>query len=422
MSEIDRAISLISKDNLVSILSKIVDAASPTGEEGPCAREIVHILNKYNLQGEEQVLDQQQSNAIGRISGRYSDSHDTLMFYAPIDTVTSSDPSEDLPWAGPEMKPEMWAKSSTDGRYVYGLGAHNPKGHVACIIEAGRVIKESNASIEGDLLLGFGAGGMPTNSREGTRIDAGHGVGCDYMMQQGPKPHHAVIAKSGWSISWEEVGLVWFEVKVKGIHNYSGARHLMPYVNPIVDAARLIEKIEDWLIKWPEAHRSGLVAPQGVISFIESGWERMPSFTPAVCRLRIDLRISPRTTIEEAEAAFAEMLRSCSDELGIETSYQRIVAIPGARTDPKDLIIEQSIKSWEAISGNKHHAVTGMSGATDANILRGHGVSTARVGLPKAQIPNIDFQLGMNAVDIDDLYNLTALLTHIALSFQKNKN
>ena len=148
----------------------------------------------------------------------------------------------------------------------------------------------------------------------------------------------------------------------------------------------------------------------------------MPSFTPAVCRLRIDLRISPRTTIEEAEAAFAEMLRSCSDELAIETSYQRIVAIPGARTDPKDLIIEQSIKSWEAISGNKHHAVTGMSGATDANILRGHGVSTARVGLPKAQIPNIDFQLGMNAVDIDDLYNLTALLTHIALSFQKNKN
>ena len=121
MSEIDRAISLISKDNLVSILSKIVDAASPTGEEGPCAREIVHILNKYNLQGEEQVLDQQQSNAIGRISGRYSDSHDTLMFYAPIDTVTSSDPSEDLPWAGPEMKPGMWAKSSTDGRYVYGL-------------------------------------------------------------------------------------------------------------------------------------------------------------------------------------------------------------------------------------------------------------------------------------------------------------
>lgn len=417
----EKAKSLVDPDSLVKILFALVDVASPTGEEAPLAKRIVEILKEYELLGQEQIIDNQQSNAVGKIKGGQSEDFPSLMLYAPIDTVTSANPKEDLPWVGPEMKPEMWAKSSTDGTYVYGLGAHNPKGHAACIIEAARVLKEMKIPLKGDVLLGFGAGGMPTNARVGTRPDSGHGVGCDHMMKKYPKPDSAVIAKSGWSISYEEVGLIWFEVEVKGIHNYSGARHLMPYSNPITDAGKLIEKIDQWLLAWPDKHRSGLVAPQGVVSFIESGWERMPSFTPAVCRFRIDLRISPRTSPDEAEAEFAKALKIFSEELEIKTSYKRLVAIPGYTTPENAPIIQQSIKSWEAITDKKHQFSKGMSGATDANILRGHGVPTARVGLQKAKIPNIDFQLGMNAVAIKDLYELTILLVHIAISFCNKK-
>lgn len=419
----EKAKAHIDKERLVRTLSAMVDVASPTGEEGPLARRIVELLNEYGLSGKEQVIDSQQSNAVGKIEGSEPNDAPSLLLYAPIDTVTSANPDEDLPWVGPEMKPEMWAKSRADEAHVYGLGAHNPKGHAACIIEAAIVLKEMNIPLKGNLLLGFGAGGMPTNARTGTRPDSGHGVGCDHMMSQHPKPDSAVIAKSGWSISYEEVGLIWFEVEVKGIHNYSGARHLMPYINPITDAAKLIAKIEEWLLAWPDKHRSGLVAPQGVISFIESGWERMPSFTPAVCRFRIDLRLSPRTSPEEAEADFAKALKKYSEELSIETSYKRLVAIPGHTTPKETAIIQQSIQSWEAITGEKHEFRYGMSGATDANILRGHGIPTARVGLQKAKLPSIDFQLGMNAVAINDLYELTLLLVHLAISFcNKNNN
>ena len=420
-AQFELAKSLISKDSLVNILSKIVDVPSPTGEEGPLAKKVVELLNEFKLEGQEQVIDDLQSNAIGEIQGIEPNNYPSLMLYAPLDTVTSNNPTEDLPWIGPEMRPEMWAKSRTDGTYVYGLGAHNPKGHAACIIEAARVLRATNIPLFGNLKLGFGAGGMPTNARPNQRPDSGHGVGCDYMMRQGAKPDSAVIAKSGWSISWEEVGLIWFEVRVKGIHNYSGARHLMPYSNPILDAGKLIEKIDQWLLEWPDKHRSGLVAPQGVVSFIASGWERMPSFTPAVCRFRIDLRISPRTSPDEAEAAFATALKTFSAALGIETEYERLVAIPGATTPEDAPIIQQSIQSWETVTGKKHQFSKGMSGATDANILRGHGVPTARVGLQKAKIPNIDFQLGMNAVAIKDLYELTVLLVHIAISFCNEK-
>lgn len=225
-----------------------------------------------------------------------------------------------------------------------------------------------------------------------------------------------MIAKSGWSVSWEEVGLIWFEVTVEGDHNYVGSRHLMPYTNPIVDAARLIEKIEAWLIRWPDQHRSGLVAPQGVVSYIESGWRRMPAFTPAACRFRIDLRLSPRTDSSEAEAEFASVLKRFSDELGIKASYQRLVAIEGTNTSPDAPIIKQTINAWEFIEQQTHQPTLNTSGATDANILRAYGVPTARVGLPKASLPDMDFQLGMNAVAIDDLYKLTLLLLYTTIS------
>src|SRR3546814_8057922 len=96
------------------------------------------------------------------------------------------------------------------------------------------------------------------------------------MLRQGPKPDYAVIAKSGWSVSCDEVVLAWYEVNVAGAHSYVGSRHLLPYSNAIANAGKVVADLEEWFPIWTETHRSGLVAPQGVVSFIESGWRRMP--------------------------------------------------------------------------------------------------------------------------------------------------
>ena len=410
----EKAKRAIDAESLVSILRQLVDIPSPTGNEGALAKHISTLLTDFNLAGTEQVIDPKQSNAMGHIAG--SEENFSLLLYAPIDTVTASSAAEDLPWAAPELRKDMIAHAYVEGDHVFGLGAHNPKGHAACIIEAARVIRAMEIPLAGRLRLGFGAGGMPTNARPDTRPDSGHGAGCDYMLANTPKPDCALIAKSGWAVAWEEVGLIWFEVDVEGTHTYVGSRHLLPYSNAIINAGRLIEKIEAWFSQWTEQHTSDLVAPQGVVSFIRSGWERMPAFTPASCRFRLDLRLSPRTTPAQAEAAFAEVLQAFSKALDIKTSFRTLVAIPGTTTDPNERIIQRAIRSWEAVSGQAPHAaLQGTSGATDANILRAHGIPTARVGLPKARIPGIDFQLGMNAVAIADLLKLTEFLVHLAI-------
>jgi succinyl-diaminopimelate desuccinylase len=408
-----RAFERVRQDRLAEALARIIDIPSPTGEEGPLAREIVSLLRQCGVAAKEQVVQGAQSNAVGVLRGT-GNGH-SLLLYSPIDTVTSNDSSEDLPWAGQTLRRDMTARSWREGDTVFGLGAQNPKAHAACILVAAEALAATEAPLRGDLLVGFGAGGMPTDSRPGQPPDTGHGVGCAHMLRSTPRPDYAIIAKTGWFVSWEEVGLAWYEVRVRGTHTYVGSRHLLPYVNAIRQAARVVERLEAWFPTWAEAHRDGLVAPQGVVSFIEAGTERTAAFTPAECRVRFDLRLSPRTAPEAADQAVERLLRELATDFEIDLTWRRLVAIPGTTTSPDNWIIRSSIESWEALSGMSHEPILGLSGATDANILRRHGIPTARVGLPKAPIAGLDFQLGMNAAHLAHMEQLTKFLIRTAL-------
>ena len=140
--------------------------------------------------------------------------------------------------------------------------------------------------------------------------------------------------------------------------------------------------------------------------------------------------LSPRTSPDEAESALAAEVARLAAGHGLEARCRRLVAIPGTTTDPGEPIIATSIRAWESLTGRPHEPIAGLSGASDANILRAAGVPTARVGLPKVRSerlagyggagpagPPVDFQLGMNAVDVDDLVLLTRLLIRIAVAW-----
>lgn len=408
------ATARVKPERLVEILELLVNTPSATGEEGPLARQICAELKRCNISADEQVIDEHQSNAVGRVAGHANGGG--LLLYSPIDTVTANNAAEDLPWVGETLRDDMRANAWHDDAHVFGLGAQNPKGHAACVLAAGEAIVAAGVPLKRDLFLGFGAGGMPTNARAGLREGSGHGVGCQKMLGRLPELTSAVIAKSGRSVSWEEVGLAWISVRVMGTHSYVGSRHLLPFRNAIDDAGRLIHELENWFEQWGETHRSGLVAPQGVVSHIESGWSRMPAFTPAECRFQLDLRVSPRTSAEELDAEFGAKFQQLCSQLGVDAQWQRTVFIPGTTTPQDADVIQRCINAWEKIEQEQHTAVAGLSGATDANILRLHGVPTARVGLIKADLPDIDFQLGMNAADISDLCRLSRLLIEVAVS------
>ena len=127
------------------------------------------------------------------------------------------------------------------------------------IVGIGRDIAHPNGR------AGLGAGGMPTNPgplAPSARQDIGHGRGVAFMLDKGLRADFAVITKTNWAVSWEEVGLSWFRIRIHGAMNYTGVRHFVNYDNPIVHAAKVIPELEEFFAEYAKRHTSGLVAPR----------------------------------------------------------------------------------------------------------------------------------------------------------------
>lgn len=422
MTWIDAARSKVSQERLRELAVALVDIPSPTGYERPLAEYAAGVLGQAGLRAGVLALDDKQADAHAVLRGERSGTD--LMLYAPIDTLTTGLAEEDVPAIGRILRDDMRPVARVHGDYVVGLGAGNPKGHAACVIAAAEAIARAGVPLAGDLVVGLGAGGMPTNALHldgDRRAHTGQGVGCSFLLEQGHWTDCAVIAKPGWTVSHEEVGLAWFEVRIPGTHTYVGSRHRLPYANAIELAGQVVTRLEGWFTGYAARHTEGTVAPQGIVAAIEAGWMRMAAVSPADCRIRCDMRISPRTTPMQAKREFGQAVAGIGAELELDLDWDMVLAIPGTHTDAASPVVTAAVAAWEEAAGRPHEPVTGNSGATDANILRGRGVPTARVGMPKVSTadldidPSADFQMGMNTVDVREMERLTGLLIRVAI-------
>jgi acetylornithine deacetylase/succinyl-diaminopimelate desuccinylase-like protein len=406
----------VERDHLLEAVCGLVDRPSPTGAERPVAEWLVEHLTGHGVESVLQVIDDAQANAVGVLRGP-ADGQSVLL-YAPLDTYTTGDPALDLPYAGPRMREDMLPRATVYDDLVVGLAAGNPKGHAACVLVAIEAMARAGIDLPGDVVAGFGAGGMPSFAVDGVgvpgRTNTGHGVGAAFLLERGFTTDHAVIAKPGWTVSHEEVGLTWVDVEVPGEHSYVGSRHRMPYRNAAAGAARVIEVLETWAEEYAARHEVGTMRPQGVVSSVHGGFARLAASTSALVRVRLDVRMtpdqSPPAVVREVRAALAPL----EAELGVPLVVRQVASVPGTRTDPEAPIVRSAVAAWEAVEGRPHELVLQNSGATDANMIRMRGIPTARVGMPKvAHGPHgrpVDFTLGMNAVDLREARRLVEVL------------
>lgn len=403
------ALANISRQRVLETCASLVNIASPTGDERPLAEHIVGLLQNAGLDGRLMAIDDRMANAWARVPARgpHATRGPTVMLYSPLDTVTSGN-DDDVPWAADAIDGHLRAQAMVDGERVVGLGAQNPKGHAAAVIEAAFALAQTD--LAGDVIVAFGAGGMPTNARRDDplhRRHTGHGVGAGFLLEQGVWSDAAIIAKSGWFVQHEEVGIAWSDIHLRGTHTYVGAKHRIPYRNPIADAARVVLHLEDWFAK--RAEPTGSLEPQAMVASLHSGWERTAAFLPAVATLRVDQRLLPDTAPLDAHRTLLAELNTLTD---IDLSTELVLAIPGSSTSTDHWICAAGRRAWEVIERRPHVEPIGQSGATDANILRNRGIPTMRIGLPKllADGQELGFAEGMNTVDAASMTMLAELL------------
>ncbi|WP_281690349.1 peptidase dimerization domain-containing protein [Pseudonocardia thermophila] len=421
---VDALLSHITEARLREAVRTLTSVPSPTGREAQLAHLLADRLSACGYTAVAQHLDEHQANAVGRLRG--SGGGEDLMLYAPIDTLTTGVEELDVPWVGERLRPDMLAQARDEGPFVSGLGAGNPKGHAACILALAEALAHVRPPLDGDVVVAFGAGGMPTNAVEApgfpARANTGHGVGCSFLLERGWYTDHAVIAKPGEFVAHDEVGLTWFEITVPGTHTYVGSRHRLPYRNPIVTAAEVATRLERWLADYPNRHRSATAAPQGIIGSIAGGWERMVAVTPAECRLRLDIRIAPGTAPLQVKRELLAFTREVGRQLDTELGLEMVLAVPGTSTPSDAPIVRHAIAAWERTHRRPHQAASDNSGATDANILRARGIPTVRTGMPKVSSTELDidpsreFARGMNTVDVRAMRRLCEVLARITLA------
>src|SRR5687768_16350893 len=252
----------IEPERLVRLDADLTNIPTPTGEERAGAELLVRYMAAAGLEARYQPIDERQGNAVGYLRG--AGGGPTLLLYAPLDTLFGPEDEDQLPQVDGEVRADLRPQAVIEDGNVIGAGAENPKAFVTCVVAAAEAVRRTGVPLRGDVIVGLGAGGMPTNRRPGlTRNNAGQGSGCSFMLEQGVRGDFAILAKPGWAVSWEEVGWCWFKVTVRGTLNYVGSRHAVPYHNPLVEAMHVIAGLEEWFPEYTARHTSGLVAPRG---------------------------------------------------------------------------------------------------------------------------------------------------------------
>jgi acetylornithine deacetylase/succinyl-diaminopimelate desuccinylase-like protein len=413
---LERAVALIDVERMRTFDRTLTSIHSPTGEERQINEWLVRQMRNMGLDAFYQPLDEHSGNAVGRLWG--SGGGPSLLLYAPIDTHLRADPDEDVPWVGPELRPDMLPQASmANNGDVIGLGAANPKGMVTILTEAVRCVRSAGVPLTGDLLLACAGGGMPSAQPQGIlRQNHGLSSGVTYMITHGVTADFAIICKPGWAAAWEEVGLCWFKVTVRGQMGYAGMTRTLPnFRNSVVHAARFVLALEEWLPQYQARNTSGLCAPQGAIAAIRGGWPHKPAFPSAATEVYIDLRCNPRTSPAAVQAQFAEAMQAiCTRHPELILDWEMTAAYPGSYTDPDNWIVQSAMRGWEFVEGTTHHAITGTSGQTDASALRHLGIPTVRLGYPP--VPTIPSAWqgfgGLGVSHIPDLAKVTRAMIY----------
>ncbi|MBV9120124.1 MAG: deacylase, partial [Chloroflexi bacterium] len=256
----------VSAEELAKLTLDLANIPSPSGSEKELAQFAAEWLNGNGLQARYQPIDDFSGNAIGRAGHSVGGPH--LLLYSPIDTAFA--PGEDYLGLDTHDRPDLRLPASRDGDYVIGLGAENPKAYMASVMVAAAAVARAGIPLTGSLIVGLGAGGMAVDG-SGDRQHIGHGAGAAFMLEQGTRADFAIVAKPGWAVSWEEAGVCWFKVTVKGDLHYVGSRQRQDYRHAIEDAAGVAEALREWFPKYSQSHTSGLVAPQATIGSIHGG-------------------------------------------------------------------------------------------------------------------------------------------------------
>ena len=369
-----RAAAHITVDGLLALLVDLVDIPSATGQEAEVAHYLVERMRRVGLDTALPLVDPGRPNAVGHLRGGGDGLN--LLLTGHMDTSYSGDETH---LAGEGFKPKAVHR---DG-WVFGLGAANMKGGLACALAAIEAIVAAGIRLRGDISFGGVVGEIEKTAIEEFQGIAysGYGVGTRHLVTHGVTADFALLAEpTGMRIATANMGCVWLRITVGGTVAHSALANRPNVVNAIAVMHELQADIARWARDYEAAHVYMGEHPNVTIAAIRGGAPWRLSRNPHDCSLYLDIRTVPGQTVDGVKRDLRRVLRAFAARAGIpEPALYVYVSDPPNVLDERLPIVSALADAQAAVTGERPPAVIRRPGA-DAVHLTAYGVPCLAFG------------------------------------------
>ncbi len=263
-------------DAVVDFCQRLIRTHSPSGQEGDIAALVMDEMRRL---GYDRVDTDAAGNVIGMVRGGTGPS---LMLNTHLDHVDAGDPER---WASPPFEGAVIDDA------VWGRGAMDIKGPLACQVYAPAVLRVAGITPPGDLYV------------TATVMEEVGGIGAA-LLSRSLKPDLAVVGEaSDCQVARGHRGRVEVEVRFTGRGGHASMPHLL--ANPHYSAARLLSAVEDLEMAESEGLGAATVSPTLYVSD-----QKSRNVTPEQVTVTLDWRMVP----EEGPKAVLERVAALAEE------------------------------------------------------------------------------------------------------------
>lgn len=328
-------------------------SVNPPGDERDTSRIVFGHLQGLKAREVEIVRGSERRESVvarwGSPGGR------VLAWNGHTDVVAAGDESR---WSDPPFSATVH-----DGR-LWGRGAVDMKGPVACVLHALTMIEHAGLELEGEVALSIAAD-EETGGALGTGYLAEHGflVGADAGICGEPSSLNAVVAARG---------RLWLELTLIGTSAHASQPELG--VNAVSAAGPLLTALAR--VELASAHPllgNATLTP----TVIEGG--SSPNSVPDRCTLTIDRRLLPGEDARQVTADIRAALETVKRDTKVDYELtERALFVP-TEIDPSTEIVV-AVQDATELAIERRAEIDGMAGSTDARFLIGEGIPTVIFG------------------------------------------
>lgn len=297
-----------------------------------------------------------------------------LCFGGHIDVVPAGEGWESEPFT-PTQK----------GEYLIGRGTQDMKGGVAAFLCAIREFVDSRGYFSGILSV------LLTSDEEGEAI-----FGTKYVLEELQKrdllPNYAIVAEPTSVEKFGDMIKIGRRGSINGKLTIFGKQGHVAYPSKCINPVELIAPILPKIAGFDMDSGSEEFEPSKIVVTDIRGGMEVVNVTPNDLKMMFNIRNSPKTSLQDLENHFREILSGIPHHLELKQSSKPFL------TDSSNLIVQKLIKSLQKTLGITPLLST-SGGTSDARYFAEYGINVVECGVCNDTIHSLNERVKIREVE-----------------------